>query len=146
MLAENEWEPRLPPSPGCNEVPQHLHWWSQRRPRPSRELGLPSLLTNNSPSPTPPQHTLYQWRPHRELELPTSLRSPRHFQMSQKKVHLWTSRMAQWLGIHLPMQGTRVWSLVREDPTCRGATKPVRHSYWACAPGPACHNYWSPNA
>ena len=29
------------------------------------------------------------------------------------------------------MQGTRVQSLVREDPTCRGATKPVRHNYWA---------------
>ena len=26
--------------------------------------------------------------------------------------------------------GTRVWSLAPEDPTCRGATKPVRHSYW----------------
>ena len=31
------------------------------------------------------------------------------------------------------MQGTRVWALVREGPTCRGATKPVRHNYWACA-------------
>ena len=32
------------------------------------------------------------------------------------------------------MQGTRVRSLVWEDPTCRGATKPVRHNYWACEP------------
>ena len=32
------------------------------------------------------------------------------------------------------MQGPRVQSLVREDPTCRGAAKPVRHSYWACEP------------
>ena len=31
------------------------------------------------------------------------------------------------------MQGTRVRALVREDPTCRGATKPVHHNYWACA-------------
>ena len=31
------------------------------------------------------------------------------------------------------MQGTRVRALVWEDPTCRGATKPVRHSYWAWA-------------
>ncbi|KAJ8782828.1 hypothetical protein J1605_009436 [Eschrichtius robustus] len=29
------------------------------------------------------------------------------------------------------MQATRVRALVREDPTCRGATKPVRHSYWS---------------
>ena len=27
------------------------------------------------------------------------------------------------------MQGTRVRALVQEDPTCRGATKPVRHNY-----------------
>ena len=31
--------------------------------------------------------------------------------------------------IRLPMQGTRFRALVREDPTCRGATKPVRHNY-----------------
>ena len=28
----------------------------------------------------------------------------------------------------LPMQGTRVRSLVWEDPTCRGAKKPQRHN------------------
>ena len=39
------------------------------------------------------------------------------------------------------MQGTRVWALVREDPTCRGATQPVSHNYWACALEPASHNY-----
>ena len=27
------------------------------------------------------------------------------------------------------MQGTQVWSLVWEDPTCFRATKPVHHSY-----------------
>ena len=31
--------------------------------------------------------------------------------------------MAQWLRIRLPVQGTRVRSLVQEDPTCRGAPK-----------------------
>ena len=45
------------------------------------------------------------------------------------------SLVAQWLRICLPMQGTRVRALVWEDPTCRGATKPVRHNYWACASG-----------
>ena len=39
------------------------------------------------------------------------------------------SLVAQWLRIHLTMQGTQVRGLVREDPTCRGATKPVRHNY-----------------
>ena len=45
-----------------------------------------------------------------------------------------TSLVAQWLRICLPMQGTRVQALVQEDPTCRRATKPVSHSYWACVP------------
>ena len=33
------------------------------------------------------------------------------------------------------MQGTRVRAPVWEDPTCRGATGPVSHTYWACASG-----------
>ena len=40
------------------------------------------------------------------------------------------------------MQGTWVPALVWEDPTCRGATKPVCHNYWACTLEPASHNYW----
>ena len=40
-----------------------------------------------------------------------------------------TSLVAQWLRIHLPTQGTRVQALLWEDPTCRGATKPVSHNY-----------------
>ena len=39
------------------------------------------------------------------------------------------SLVAQWLRIRVPMQGTRVGALVREDPTCRRATKPVHHNY-----------------
>ena len=39
------------------------------------------------------------------------------------------SLVAQWLRICLPMQGTQVRALVWEDPTCRGATKPVSHNY-----------------
>ena len=41
----------------------------------------------------------------------------------------WASLVVQRLRIHLAMQGTRVRALVREDPTCRGATKPVQHDY-----------------
>ena len=63
-----------------------------------------------------------------------------------KNEHGGASLVAQWLRIHLPMQGTRVRALVREDPTCRGATKPVHHNYRACALEPVCHNYWSPRA
>ena len=68
----------------------------------------------------------------------------RYFQnsiCSQIKEHkVWASLVAQWLRIHLPMQGTRVRALVREDPTCRGATKPMHHNYWAWPLEPVNHN------
>ena len=52
------------------------------------------------------------------------------FVQSPKRIpHYRTSLVAQWLRIRLPMQGTRVRSLVREYPTCCGAAKPVHHSY-----------------
>ena len=43
--------------------------------------------------------------------------------------------MVQWIGDCLPMQGTGVLSLVREDPTCHGATKSGR----ATTTEPMCH-------
>ncbi|KAJ8784927.1 hypothetical protein J1605_007483 [Eschrichtius robustus] len=46
-----------------------------------------------------------------------------------KNTALGTTLVAQWLRIRLPMQGTGVRALVREDPTCCGATKPMCHSY-----------------
>ena len=46
----------------------------------------------------------------------------------QQCMRVWTSLVVQWLRIHLPMQWTRVRALVWEDPTCHGATKPVRHN------------------
>ena len=55
----------------------------------------------------------------------------------------WASLGAQWLRICLPMQGTRVRALVREDPTCHGTTKSVCHNDWACALEPTSHNYWA---
>ena len=36
--------------------------------------------------------------------------------------------------IYQPMQGTQVQFPVREDPTCQGTAKPVRHNYWAHLP------------
>ena len=49
--------------------------------------------------------------------------------------------VVQWLRICLLMQGTWVQSLVWEDPTCCGATKPVCHNYWARPLEPASRNY-----
>ena len=47
----------------------------------------------------------------------------------KKKRKRGTSLVVQWLKICLTMQGTRVRSLVREDPTCCGATNSVCHNY-----------------
>ena len=61
----------------------------------------------------------------------------------KKTIPLGTFLVAQWLRIRLPMRGTRVRSLVQEDPTCCRAAGPVRHNYWACALEPASHDYWA---
>ena len=55
--------------------------------------------------------------------------------IGNKNQPIGASLVAQWLRICLPMQGTRVRALVWEDPTCRGATTPVSHNYWAYASG-----------
>ena len=47
-----------------------------------------------------------------------------------KKALEGTSLVVQWLRIRLPIQGIWVWSLLWEDPTCWGATKPVGRNYW----------------
>ena len=54
------------------------------------------------------------------------------------------SLVVQWLRIYLPMQGTWVQSLVWEDSTCRRATKPMYHNYWAWALEPMSGSYWAP--
>ena len=46
-----------------------------------------------------------------------------------KRNEIGASLVAKWLRICLLMQGTRVHALVWEDPTCRGATRPVSHNY-----------------
>ena len=57
----------------------------------------------------------------------------------KKKCDL-TSLVIQWLRIHLPKQGTWVQSLVREDSTCCGATKPVLITTEPAHLGPALCN------
>ena len=58
------------------------------------------------------------------------------------KRELGVSLVVQWLRTCLPMQGTWVRALVREDPTCCGAAGPLCHSCWAWALEPMSHNYW----
>ena len=53
-----------------------------------------------------------------------------NFLKNNKNNVLWTSPVVPWLRICLPMQGTRVCSLVRQDHTCCSPLKPVCHNYW----------------
>ena len=39
------------------------------------------------------------------------------------------------------MQGTQIPSLVWEDSTNLGLTKPMHHNFWACALEPKSHNH-----
>ena len=47
------------------------------------------------------------------------------------KNRLRISPAVRWIGICLPLQRTRVRSLVWEDSPCLGAAEPGRHAYWA---------------
>ena len=42
-----------------------------------------------------------------------------------------TSLVVQRIRIHLPMHGMWVWSLVQEDSTSHGATKPMHQNCWS---------------
>jgi len=70
-------------------------------------------------------------------------RGQRHFIHSGgTKEEIGTSLVVQWIKICLPVQGTWVQSLVREDPTGHGITKPIHHSYpWTTTTEPTCFNY-----
>ena len=70
-------------------------------------------------------HTKWS-KSHRERQIPYDTTY-----MWNLKYDTGTSLVGQWLGVHLPGQGTRVWALVQEDHTCHRATGPVHHNYWA---------------
>ena len=42
--------------------------------------------------------------------------------------------VAQWIRICLPKKRTALWSMVPEDSTCHGATRPTWHNFWAHVP------------
>ena len=67
--------------------------------------------------------------PHTQLGLKESSEGKTVVRKKKTKNQSPASLVAQWLRIRLPIQGTRVQALVREDPTCCGATRPMRHNY-----------------
>ena len=65
-------------------------------------------------------------------------------QLWQKQLlFYWDFPVGSLVRICLPMQGTQVRSLVWEESTCRGATKPVCHNSWATTLEPPRCNCWS---
>ena len=107
-------------------VPTDMHW-------------TPVPRTGQSGCLLSPKHRIeWQCKKQNQVEEIKSTSSrligkERRLTMQTHKDRTQASLVAQWIRIRLPMQETQVRSLVREDPTCRGATKPVRHNYWACA-------------
>ena len=64
--------------------------------------------------------------------------------LSVPNVHghfFWTSLVAQWIKICLPMQQTRAPTLVQEDSMHHRAARLLCHSYWARSPEPVSHSY-----
>ena len=78
-------------------------------------------------------HTKHVWK---EQRVGCALRQALHFSTlnchSTSGGHTRASLVAQWR-IHLPVQKTWVRSLIREDPSCCGATEPVHRNDWAHA-------------
>ena len=67
-----------------------------------------------------------------------------HRAKGQIRFQTWTSLVVQQLRIHLPMQRTRVRSLVRGDSTCCGTSKPMGHNHWPCALETMHSDDWNP--
>ena len=76
-----------------------------------------------------PEWRMQDWKPGLLAQVTAFLQflhTPPH---QNQRVCARASLVAQWLRICLPVQGTRVQALVWDDPTCRGATRPVSHNY-----------------
>ena len=98
---------------------------------------LPASFLFKKNLPIVSNTALCTWKSVRRVDLMLSLLTTK-----QKQTHR-ASLVVQWLRIRLPMQGTQVRALVREDPTYRRGTKPMHHNYWACALEPVSHKHWA---
>ena len=62
-----------------------------------------------------------------------------NFQFKRSSGDFPLSTVAQWMGVCLPVQGTRIRSPVREDATCSRAAEPECRAHWqpACPRAPS---------
>ncbi|KAJ8780715.1 hypothetical protein J1605_000758 [Eschrichtius robustus] len=117
---------RLPRAParrgprGCGRGPASALTWAARPGRAGGGCGSESGARRPVPGraqPEQPRRQQQQQQRQQQRERPPQPPPPAQ-----------ASLLAQWLRVCLPVQGTRVRALVWEDPTCRGATRPVSHN------------------
>ena len=66
--------------------------------------------------------------------------------MVKYRIYFTTIQKIPFIGLPWWLSGkesTQFQSLIEKNPTCQGATKPMHHSYWDCAPEPGSCNYWA---
>ena len=108
--------------------------WSLRDP-----LGEQALFLTVG-ARKPPHLTRCQWRLSSTGTSTSTGQCGAFYQSS-----FWASLVVQRWRIRLPVLELWVQALVREDPPCHGATKPMHDNYWASALDPGSHhNYGSP--
>ena len=120
---------------------------------PVSSMEMICLITHLSESPPPPSSSLQM---ETEMDVGQSMQilpTVLFFFFLKAALKSLSRGLPWWLSgkdISLPMQETRVQSPDWDDPTCHRATKPVCHSYWACALEPESPGspgqLWSPRA
>ena len=124
---------------GDSAISHHTHaHWFQSEKFPSSIRWAPKyhfsfFFFKRTPTYTKKKKFENQWSKNLH-RVPSVEIIPPIMSIKKKKGNRRTSLLAQWLRICLPMQGIWVRSLVWENPTCQGATKPVHHNFWARMP------------
>ena len=80
-----------------------------------------------------PSHIIFKNKKKKKKKIQKILKEARgrkHYTYREAKIKNYrTSPVVQWIGICLPMQGTRIQSLVWEDSPCCETTKPRHQNY-----------------
>ena len=114
----NHWTTREFPSRSWFKKP-----WGKKKKAMEREGGLEDFETFQPPD-TAQDANVKKWPPGRWTREELSRGKAESVQFFLKTSQR-TSSVAQWIRVHLPMWGTPVRSLVQEDSTGWGATKPM---------------------
>lgn len=119
--------------------------WSPCHPGMEMKMACPPL-SQSRPLGIPHHTLLCSWAPAHHKFVPTpsllSLTKSNRQQHFHFKEIGWASLVAQCrrTGLHVRSRGSIP---IREDLTCRGATKPVRHSYQALCLQPRSRSCWA---